>query len=116
MSREREFLQQVLPNNPSAVAFCETVFEISQVLDDLIDGDAQLDQAPSFARSGALSSICLTTPSTASMSRSYGHNWPQRSRIGRIASPWSDPAMSMTGTWPLCCVTNCPASSSNAPG
>ncbi|WBF19795.1 hypothetical protein [Halomonas elongata] len=44
MSREREFLQQVLPNNPSAVAFCETVFEISQVLDDLIDGDAQLDQ------------------------------------------------------------------------
>jgi hypothetical protein len=44
MSREREFLQQVLPNNPSAVAFCETVFQISQVLDDLIDGDGQLDQ------------------------------------------------------------------------
>lgn len=36
---EREFLQQVLRGNVPAIQFCETLFRISQTLDDLIDGD-----------------------------------------------------------------------------
>jgi len=37
-----QFLTQVLAQNAHAVAFCETVFGISQTLDDIIDGDTQL--------------------------------------------------------------------------
>lgn len=36
---EHAFLTQVLPQCPDAVAFCETLFRISQTLDDLIDKD-----------------------------------------------------------------------------
>lgn len=36
---EHAFLCRVLPNQPAAVAFCETLFRISQTLDDLIDRD-----------------------------------------------------------------------------
>lgn len=36
---EHAFLCRVLPNSPAAVDFCETLFRISQTLDDLIDGD-----------------------------------------------------------------------------
>lgn len=36
---EHAFLQQALRQNTGAVAFCETLFRISQTLDDIIDGD-----------------------------------------------------------------------------
>ena len=36
---EHAFLCRVLPNHPAAVAFCETLFRISQTLDDLVDRD-----------------------------------------------------------------------------
>lgn len=36
---ERDFLLQVLRGDQYAVAFCETLFSLSQVLDDLVDGD-----------------------------------------------------------------------------
>lgn len=36
---EHAFLCRVFPNAPAAVAFCETLFRISQTLDDLIDRD-----------------------------------------------------------------------------
>lgn len=36
---EHAFLQQALRQDAGAVAFCETLFRISQTLDDLIDGD-----------------------------------------------------------------------------
>jgi len=36
---EHAFLCRVLPNAPAAVAFCETLFRISQTLDDLVDRD-----------------------------------------------------------------------------
>jgi hypothetical protein len=38
-SRERTFLRGVLQNDMSAVVFCESLFRISQTLDDLIDRD-----------------------------------------------------------------------------
>lgn len=40
---EHAFLCRVLPNAPAAVAFCETLFRISQTLDDLIDKDRTPD-------------------------------------------------------------------------
>jgi len=36
---ERVFLQQVLKEHTAAILFCEALFRVSQVLDDLIDGD-----------------------------------------------------------------------------
>lgn len=36
---EHAFLNQALHNNADAVSFCETLFRISQTLDDIIDGD-----------------------------------------------------------------------------
>lgn len=36
---ERAFLQHVLKDNAAAILFCEALFRVSQVLDDLIDGD-----------------------------------------------------------------------------
>lgn len=36
---EREFLQHALKGNAAAVLFCEALFRVSQVLDDLIDQD-----------------------------------------------------------------------------
>lgn len=36
---EHHFLCRVLPDAPAAVAFCETLFRISQTLDDLVDRD-----------------------------------------------------------------------------
>ena len=36
---ERAFLQHVLKDNASAILFCESLFRVSQTLDDLIDGD-----------------------------------------------------------------------------
>lgn len=36
---EREFLQHVLRNDTAAILFCESLFRVSQVLDDLIDQD-----------------------------------------------------------------------------
>ncbi|WXL27768.1 hypothetical protein WG219_10075 [Ectopseudomonas mendocina] len=36
---EREFLQHVLQQQPAPILFCETLFRISQTLDDLIDRD-----------------------------------------------------------------------------
>lgn len=36
---QHQFLMQVLAQNGHAVAFCETVFGISQTLDDIVDGD-----------------------------------------------------------------------------
>lgn len=41
---EAELLREVLPNAPAARDFCTTLFHISQVLDDLIDGDKSLAQ------------------------------------------------------------------------
>lgn len=38
-SNEREFLQQVLQGQTAPILFCETLFRISQTLDDLIDKD-----------------------------------------------------------------------------
>ena len=38
-SSERQFLVEVLRGDLSAVAMCEQLFRISQVLDDLVDGD-----------------------------------------------------------------------------
>ena len=40
---EHEFLEEILCGNRSAVEFCETVFRISQTIDDLIDADTDLD-------------------------------------------------------------------------
>lgn len=42
---EHELLMDVLQQDEDAVAFCESVFKISQVLDDLIDGDAVSPEA-----------------------------------------------------------------------
>lgn len=42
---EHAFLHRVLPNAPAAVAFCETLFRISQTLDDLIDKDRAPEDA-----------------------------------------------------------------------
>lgn len=36
---ERAFLQHVLKDHAAAILFCEALFRVSQVLDDLIDGD-----------------------------------------------------------------------------
>ncbi|MGP3789760.1 hypothetical protein [Pseudomonas sp. B392_1p] len=36
---ERAFLQRVLKDHGPAILYCETLFRISQTLDDLIDGD-----------------------------------------------------------------------------
>lgn len=36
---EREFLQHALKNDSDAILFCEALFGVSQVLDDLIDKD-----------------------------------------------------------------------------
>lgn len=36
---EREFLQYVLKDHGPAILFCESLFRVSQTLDDLIDGD-----------------------------------------------------------------------------
>lgn len=44
-SDEHQFLCRVLPNAPAAVAFCETLFRISQTLDDLIDKDRPVSDA-----------------------------------------------------------------------
>ena len=41
---EASFLRQVLQGNDEAVLFCNTLFEISQTLDDLIDGDKTVPQ------------------------------------------------------------------------
>ena len=38
-SNEREFLQHVLQGQHAPILFCETLFRISQTLDDLIDKD-----------------------------------------------------------------------------
>lgn len=38
-NNEHAFLNQVLQSNSAAVSFCETLFRISQTLDDIIDGD-----------------------------------------------------------------------------
>lgn len=38
-SSEHAFLRQVLQGSAPAVDFCETLFRISQTLDDIIDGD-----------------------------------------------------------------------------
>jgi hypothetical protein len=42
---EREFLQAVLQGNGPAIAFTETLFRISQVLDDLVDRDKPVSDA-----------------------------------------------------------------------
>lgn len=39
---EHEFLKQVLLGNTDAVRFCECLFSVSQVIDDLIDQDKEL--------------------------------------------------------------------------
>jgi len=36
---EAEFLRQVLKDNQAAVQFCQQLFQVSQVLDDIIDAD-----------------------------------------------------------------------------
>lgn len=41
---EAEFLLQVLKGSQDAATFCKTLFEISQTLDDLIDGDKPVQQ------------------------------------------------------------------------
>lgn len=38
-SDEAQFIQQVLRGNQGAVQFCRQLFQVSQTLDDLIDGD-----------------------------------------------------------------------------
>lgn len=44
-SDEAQFLQMVLRNHGPAIRFCQTLFQISQTLDDLIDGDRGVPQA-----------------------------------------------------------------------
>lgn len=41
---EREFLQHVLRNHAPAILFCESLFRISQTLDDLLDRDRPVSQ------------------------------------------------------------------------
>jgi len=41
-SDEAQFLQQVLRGNQGAIQFCQQLFQVSQVLDDIIDGDKPL--------------------------------------------------------------------------
>jgi hypothetical protein len=42
--REAEFLYQVFMGNQDAVRFCQIIFRVSQVWDDLIDGDPVLPE------------------------------------------------------------------------
>lgn len=44
-SNEHEFLVRVLCGDMAAVAMCEQLFRISQVLDDLVDGDKPVSDA-----------------------------------------------------------------------
>jgi len=44
LSKEHEFLQQVLKGHRSAVLFCELLFRISQVMDDIYDGDKEVSR------------------------------------------------------------------------
>lgn len=39
---EHDFLVEILQGNMAAVAFCENLFRISQIWDDLIDGDKEV--------------------------------------------------------------------------
>jgi len=41
---ETAFLHQVLRGNRSAVEFCQSLFRVSQTLDDMIDGDKNITQ------------------------------------------------------------------------
>lgn len=45
MNDEAKFLHSVLQGNLPAVGFCQTLFSISQTLDDLIDGDRKVAQS-----------------------------------------------------------------------
>lgn len=47
-SNESAFLHQVLPNSPAAVAFCETLFRTTHVIDDLIDKDRPVSDEAIF--------------------------------------------------------------------
>ncbi len=40
---ESEFIHKVLKGNIHAVVFCQTIFRVSQVIDDLIDRDKDVD-------------------------------------------------------------------------
>lgn len=42
---EHDFLVEVLQGNMAAVAFCENLFRISQIWDDLVDGDKPVPTA-----------------------------------------------------------------------
>lgn len=48
-SNEREFLQFVLQQQPAPIHFCETLFRISQTLDDLIDRDRPVSDDTIYA-------------------------------------------------------------------
>lgn len=39
---EHDFLVEILQGNMAAVAFCENLFRISQIWDDLVDGDKEV--------------------------------------------------------------------------
>jgi hypothetical protein len=41
---EAKFLHSILRGNAQAVQFCQSLFEVSQTLDDLIDGDSKITQ------------------------------------------------------------------------
>lgn len=43
-NNEHAFLQQALQQNEGAITFCETLFRISQTLDDIVDGDKSITQ------------------------------------------------------------------------
>lgn len=59
---EQQFLADVLQGDRSAIDFCNTLFKISQVLDDLIDGDKPVNGLEVFD-SYWLSLIALPTNS-----------------------------------------------------
>ena len=44
MNNQNQFLYDVLRGNESAVIFCQRLFSISQIVDDLYDGDNEIDR------------------------------------------------------------------------
>lgn len=57
--KQHDFLARVLKETPAAIAFCEQVFRVSQIVDDLHDGDKRVDAA---TRDGLLWEMLVALP------------------------------------------------------
>ena len=59
MTRQKELLNRVLLGNIPAIAFCETLFSISQIWDDVVDRDKPLTE---FEVNGMMWEALITLP------------------------------------------------------